>query len=202
MSDPDLDIATPTPLTPEQMLLQLKTKVDQLEKDNTDIQVTINEAYAKLETKNIKLDAPEKYRGEKEVLSGFLTQIKSYLRYYNSIFTSEAAKTRFAASRLKDKALQWFELTLKNYLDYTKDDDRDDFTIEVFEKYSKFEEEIKKVFGHVDEKLHAQERLGQLRQTKSTSIYATLFRQDSLRAEMDDKGLIHLFYNGLNKGRR
>ena len=35
--------------------------------------MTINEAYVKLETKNIKLDAPEKYGGEKETLSGFLT---------------------------------------------------------------------------------------------------------------------------------
>ena len=36
-----------------------------------------------------------------------------------------------------------------------------------------------------------------LRQTKSTSAYATIFRQDALRAEINDKGLMQLFYDGL-----
>lgn len=44
---------------------------------------------------------------------------------------------------------------MKDYLNYAKDNDRDDFIVEVFKKYSKFEVEIKKVFGNTDEKLHA-----------------------------------------------
>jgi hypothetical protein len=39
----------------------------------------------------------------------------------------------------------------------------------------------------------------QLRQTKSASAYATLFRQDSLRANLNEEGLIQLFYNGLKE---
>ena len=39
----------------------------------------------------------------------------------------------------------------------------------------------------------------QLRQTKSASVYATLFRQDSLKADLNEEGLMQLFYNGLKE---
>jgi hypothetical protein len=51
------------------------------------------------------------------------------------------------------------------------------------------------VFGDHDEKLHAQERLARLKQTKSASLYAMQFRQNSLRAEINDEGLMQLFYD-------
>ena len=69
-------------------------------------------------------------------------------------------------------------------------DDREDFTNEVFGSYARFESELRKVFGDLDEKRHAQDRLMQLRQTKSASAYATMFRQDSVRADLNEEGLI------------
>jgi hypothetical protein len=36
-----------------------------------------------------------------------------------------------------------------------------------------------------------------LRQTKSASAYTVLFRQDSVRADLNEEGLIQFFYNGL-----
>ena len=39
----------------------------------------------------------------------------------------------------------------------------------------------------------------QLRQTKSASAYATMFRQDSMRADLNEEGLMQLFYNGLKE---
>ena len=55
------------------------------------------------------------------------------------------------------------------------------------------------MFGDTDEKLHAQERLSRLRQTKSTAAYATIFRQDSLRVEYSEEGLMQAFYEGLKE---
>lgn len=55
------------------------------------------------------------------------------------------------------------------------------------------------MFGDTDEELYAQERLSRLRQNRSASAYATLFRQDSLSAEINDKSLMHLFYDGLEE---
>ncbi|AEO54627.1 hypothetical protein MYCTH_2123530 [Thermothelomyces thermophilus ATCC 42464] len=42
----------------------------------------------------------------------------------------------------------------------------------VFRSYDRFEEELRKVFGDKDEKIHTQERLANLRQTKSVASYA------------------------------
>ena len=82
------------------------------------------------------------------------------------------------------------------------DDDaneREDFTNTVFKRYTAFAAELQKVFGDMDEKLHAQARLVRLRQTKSASAYATIFRQDAIRAEINDEGLMQLFYDGLKE---
>ena len=103
------------------------------------------------------------------------------------------------ASRLEGKALRWFEPTLKDRLEAKTEEDQDDFTKKVFKDYNAFEKELTKVFGDTDEKLHAQERLSRLRQTKSTAAYATIFRQDSLRVEYSEEGLMQAFYEGLKE---
>jgi hypothetical protein len=122
-----------------------------------------------------KMEAPSKYDGGKEGVSGWLVQMRAYLLHYEERFVNEAQKVGYAASRLEGKALRWFEPTLKDYLEHEDKDDREEFTQEVFKKYTKFEEEIRKVFGDTDEKLHAQERLARLRQNNSAANYATTF---------------------------
>ena len=176
-----------------QMLEQTNARIMQLEQENTNLRIAANNQH------KAKMETPAKYDGEKGTLSGWLVQMRAYLLYYQERFINEAQKVGFAASRLEGKALRWFEPTLKDYLDHSDDDEREDFTTEVFAAYSKFEEEIKKVFGETDEKLHAQERLANLTQRKSASAYATQFRQDSLRAEINEEGLMQLFYDGLKE---
>jgi hypothetical protein len=160
-----------------------------------------NAKIAQLEANAVKakLEAPGKYGGDKESLTGFLVQMQAYLQYYPEKFLGEDRKVAFAASRLEGKALRWFEPTLKDFLNNTDNDDREEFTQKVFKDYSNFEKELEKVFGDIDEKIHAQDRLARLSQTKSAAAYATLFRQDALRAEINEEGLMQLFYNGLKE---
>ena len=110
--------------------------------------------------------------------------------YYPEKFDGEYRKVAFAALRLEGKVLRWFEPTIKDFLTNTNNDNREEFTQNVFTDYSTFEAEIQKVLGDTDKKLYTQERLACLRQTKSTSAYATIFQQDVLRAEINNKGLI------------
>jgi len=181
----------------EEVVNQLHTRIAQLESEAGLAQILINELHGGANAK-AKIEAPPKYGGDKEALTGFLTQVRAYLRYYPSKFGNEEAKVIFVSSRLEGKALRWFESTLKDRLEQELKD-QEDFTKRVFKSYDTFEEEITKVFGDTDEKLHAQERLARLRQTKSASAYATLFRQDSLKAEINDEGLMQLFYDGLKE---
>ena len=170
----------------------------------------LNERIAALETENarlamvgarsrIKIDPPPRFGGAKGDLAGFLTLSRAYLGYYPEQFPTDADKVGFIASRLEGTALRWFQPTMDDLLNNPDEDDREDFTNEVFGSYARFESELRKVFGDLDEKRHAQDRLMQLRQTKSAAAYATLFRQDSLRADLNEEGLMQLFYNGLKE---
>ena len=55
------------------------------------------------------------------------------------------------------------------------------------------------MFGSKDEKRYAQERLSKLRQNKLAMAYAALFRQDSMRVEINEEGLKKMFYDGLKE---
>ena len=129
---------------------------------------------------------------------GFLTALCSYFYLYSAQFYMVASCVLFAASCLDSNALRWFELTWRDFL-LKLADKRDEFTTAVFESYERFEEELWKVFRDIDEKYYIQERLALLRQTKSASIYAIQFCQDLLRAGINDKGLIQLFYKGFKE---
>jgi hypothetical protein len=49
--------------------------------------------------------------------------MQAYLTYYVDRFPNEAAKVVFATHRLEGKALRWFELTLKDFLENPEQDD-------------------------------------------------------------------------------
>ena len=81
--------------------------------------------------------------------------MQGYIAYYPEKFDGEHRKVAFAALRLEGKALRWFEPTIKDFLTNPDNDDREEFTQNVFADYSTFEAEIQKVFGDTDEKLYA-----------------------------------------------
>ena len=147
---------TPTS-TPEVTIGELVTQVRALQEQNNQLQLIVSQ------TGKVKLVIPDKYRGDKGELTRFLTQMQAYLQYYPEKFDRENAKTLFIALHLEAKVLRQFESTLKDYLKFSEEDARDDFTNKVFNDYKEFEKEIQKVFRDTDEKLYAQERLGRLR---------------------------------------
>ena len=120
------------------------------------MQNVVNETNAKLERakRKAKLEALDKFGGEKDKLTGFITQMQNYFQYYLDQFSSEDAKVMYTTSCLKDKVLRQFKLTLKNYL-IVREVDQDDFTTRVFGGYKEFEKEISKVFRDTDKKLYA-----------------------------------------------
>ncbi|AEO55969.1 hypothetical protein MYCTH_2124936 [Thermothelomyces thermophilus ATCC 42464] len=134
---------------------------DELENREKYSQKLVNEAYAKIEAlegakvKRIKIEPPSKYGGTKEDLAGFLTNLRSYFRLNDDKFPDDKAKVLYVATRLEGKALRWFEPTWNDYLTEEDKDDRDAFTQAVFRSYDRFEEELRKVFGDKDEKIHA-----------------------------------------------
>jgi len=149
-------MAPNTQLTPKQLLAQFNARVEQLEAERAEMQNLSNEAHAKLEKSGefkTKLEAPTKFAGDEDELPSFLTMMQVYLRHFPEKFKDEEAKIYFAASRLEGKALRWFEPTLKDRMT-EEEENQEDFTKNVFKKYATFEEELEKVFGDTDGKLH------------------------------------------------
>ena len=61
----------------------------------------------------------------------------------------------------------------------------------------KFKEEIKKIYGELNEEKAAEDRLERLTQTASASAYSTLFRRDAFRVNWGEAALKNKFYRGL-----
>ena len=146
----------------------------------------------------IKLELPTKYTRKKEELIGFLTALHSYFYLYSAQFYIVASRVLFTTSCLDGNTLRQFEPTWRDFL-LKPAEEYDEFTTAIFELYERFKEELQKVFRDIDKKRYIQERFASLYQTKSASIYTTQFRQDSLQANINNKGLIQLFYKGLKE---
>ncbi|KAK4095903.1 hypothetical protein N658DRAFT_437244, partial [Parathielavia hyrcaniae] len=107
------------------IIATLQAKIAELEKDAAIHQSLINEVSSKIddaEKAKLKIEAPDKFHGEQEDLSRFLTEMSSYIEHYEVRFPDEDTKTRYAASRLGGRAARWFEPTLKDYVKNTTKD--------------------------------------------------------------------------------
>ncbi|AEO61102.1 hypothetical protein MYCTH_2130249 [Thermothelomyces thermophilus ATCC 42464] len=88
--------------------LDTNMATDELENREKYSQKLVNEAYAKIEAletakaSRIKIELPGKYRGTKEDLVGFLTNLRSYFRLNNDKFPDDKAKVLYAI-RIDDR---------------------------------------------------------------------------------------------------
>ena len=130
-------------------------------------------------------------------LRTYLTQMKDYLRNFPQI-TTGAQKVRTAARYLTGAAHDWFEPTLRDFLE-NEYADQSSFTRTLFATYDNYENAIKGAFGEPDEDRVAQNKLHHLRQQRSASEYAVRFRQLSSTLGYPDKALIDKFYRGLKE---
>src|SRR5690606_20238316 len=109
------------------------------------------------EVSRLKIPEPDKFDGNRTKLRAYLTQMKEYLSHYPQLKTG-ADQVRHAARYLTGPALDWFEPTLRDFLEnyYTE---QSEFTKVVFAKYENFEYAIKGAFGEPDEDKAMQNRL-------------------------------------------
>ncbi|RYP42434.1 hypothetical protein DL768_010343 [Monosporascus sp. mg162] len=178
---------------------QLQKRVQQLE---AHIQQLTAQAAASVDsvstavTPKLKVKKPEPYDGTGSV-QGFLTQARVYLRLER--IEGDADRILIVAGFLKGDALNWFEPTLRDYLENAKDD-QETAIKKIFESYVNFEQKLKDNFDNPDAERKAAQNLLQLKQKGPTSKYAVEFRNLMSKAGwVDDKDdtLIDVFYKGL-----
>ncbi|KAH8172318.1 hypothetical protein LIA77_06573 [Sarocladium implicatum] len=97
-----------------------------------------------------KFPTPEPYDGVRGDVRSFLTQAKAYLMVNQTINTA-TGKILCIGNLLSGKAFEWWEPTLRDFLDNESDALREEETNDIFRSYESFEEKLKNAFGDPDE---------------------------------------------------
>ncbi|CAJ2503381.1 Uu.00g107750.m01.CDS01 [Anthostomella pinea] len=178
------------------MIQQLQTRIQQLKGSNQQLEAQVM-ATPMTGNSGYKLPPPASDNGKDGNVQGFLTQAKAYLRFYARQINTEPDKVLCVAGFLKGEALEWFEPTMRNYLD-KNEEEREDETNNVFQSYHHFKGKLRTTFGNPDKARLAERRLMTLQQRGSASKYAAEFKQIASRTDWtDEDALMAQFYTGL-----
>ncbi|XWW96442.1 hypothetical protein V2A60_004416 [Cordyceps javanica] len=151
---------TDVPMTePDKEVAELHSKLDYLYGQLEEMQ----NKEKKRATGIPKFPKPDAFDGTRGDIRTFLTQAKAYLKVNESI-DKESTKILYIRNLLTGKAMEWWEPTLRDYLD---NKDPDDKTVRIFKKYKNFEEVLQTAFGDLDELRTATRKLKALKQTRS-----------------------------------
>src|SRR5271155_4637672 len=145
-------------------------------------------------TKELQINYPTKFDGNRENLENFLQDCHLYLGINNEIYNTDLKKIVFMLSFMKKgTTLTWKESWTQEKLATTTQD---------FGTIKSFIDELKKAFSAADTEGDARAKLRQLRQGKnSVDEYVAEFRILAGKAKMkDDKALTEYFMEGINTG--
>ena len=179
---------------PGAILAQMRTEMEQLR-----AQVQAAQGHPHAGNHGVpKFPKPEAFDGQKSNVRSFLTQAKAYLRV-NATITGPAAQILCVGNLLTGKAFEWWEPTLRDYLDNENDAERDEETNNTFVSYEAFEERLKTAFGDPDEERTATRHLKNLKQTGSAMHYNREFRRFATKLDLGENALMEYFYDGLRE---
>ena len=140
--------------------------------------------------KEIRLNNPKTFNGDRNNLNKFIQSCKAYLKLNEAIFNSDKKKILFALSYMTEGTAEaWKEVFM-------------DEKNRTYGSHTDFITELKKAFSMADAEGEAQAELRQLRQGKDIADkYITQFRIFAGRTKVtDDKQLIECFMEGINTG--
>ena len=130
------------------------------------------------------------------MLSSFLTQLDTYICLNYIMFRKEADKVLYISSYLRSDALNWFELTLQDYMKNEKKD-RDDKMNEIFASLEEFKKQIRIVFETIDQERTAEREICNIVQKGAAATYAANFQRHAAYTNWDDTALTAQYYKGL-----
>jgi hypothetical protein len=146
----------------------------------------------------IKAPKPEPYDGNREGVQAFITQMDAYLMVNRASFPHEYEKVLCVGGLLKGKAAEWWEPTLRDFLDHRADTDgRRPDTNAVFANVKTLFRVLRETFGNPDEQRTAERQLLNLKQHGSAGSYAAEFKRIATKLEWGEEALLVQFYGGL-----
>ena len=154
--------------------------------------------------KDIKMETPQPFSGEKAKLKGFLVQLNLYLTFHAQRFASSTERVLYAITLLKGEALNWIEGFAQDYL--THAGPQGQVTPEmraetryIFGSFEGFLERLKYTFGDFDEIKQAVRRIQSLKQKGSAATYTAEFNRYAIKTGWNDAALKDEYYKGLKE---
>lgn len=133
---------------------------------------------------------PEKFSGKKgnEIYRWF-AQLRLVFRGKPRTYNSDADKVAYALSYMTGAAQNW-AMPLLQALDEEREH-------ELLTNYSAFRESIISVYGDLDWRGNAEDKLGRLRQTGSVAAYRSSFNEYAAQVAWNEASLVARFRSGL-----
>jgi len=138
----------------------------------------------------IKVNAPDKYYGDRTGLEDWITQVEIYFTFYP---VPGNKKTLLASTFLRGRAQHWLKPNLRKYLENGGDPGG------IFTNFGIFKEELRRVFGISNEKQTAKRVIQHLQQKTSAADYAARFQEYANLIGWDDASLMTMFKRGLKE---
>lgn len=137
-----------------------------------------------------KVADPEKFSGKKgnEVYRWF-AQLRLVFRGKPRTYNSDTDKVAYALSYMNGAAQNW-AMPLLQALDEEREH-------ELLTNYGAFRESVISVYGDLDRRCNAEDRLGRLRQTGSVAAYISSFNEYVAQVDWNEASLVARFRSGL-----
>lgn len=143
-----------------------------------------------VESRESKVADPEKFSGKKgnEVYRWF-AQLRLVFRGKPRTYSSDADKVAYALSYMTGPAQNW-AMPLLQALDEEREH-------ELLTDYTVFRDAVIAVYGDLDRRGNAEDKIGRLRQTGSVSAYISTFNELAAQLDWNESSLIARFRGGL-----
>lgn len=140
--------------------------------------------------KESKVADPEKFSGKKgNEIYRWLAQLRLVFRGKPRTYNSDADKVAYALSYMTGAAQNW-AMPLLQALDEEREH-------ELLNNYSAFRESLISVYGDLDRRGNAEDRLGRLRQTGAVAAYISSFNEYAAQIDWNEASLVARFRSGL-----
>jgi hypothetical protein len=136
------------------------------------------------------------FEPSKQKLRGWLTAADNFV--YNQKIEGEENKVRIISSYLRGQAWDWFEPILNEANNLTRSS-WEERTSKIMGNYREFKKALGKVFGELDERKSAAEKLAKLKQTTSVTAYITEFQTIMSSLDWDDEAKEDKYVEGLKQ---
>src|SRR5467141_3291956 len=146
--------------------------------------------------KDYKVKDLETYDGKTQKLRSWLTAAN--LQLVNKGVEGEERKVRFVSGYFRGRAWHWFEPILRE----SDERPRTEWSTRptrILGSYKELKKAMGQVFGAIDERKHAAEKLQRLRQTTSVTEYITEFQVITSSLDWDEEALEDKFLEGLKQ---